>query len=384
MKRLILLVIIAGAIAAPSGQTQGPGPGSLDSAIAAIDTTIAADFAKDGVGGLSIGIVSGNQLIWSKHYGYADAESKRVPDNDTDYRVGSITKQFTALALLQLVERGKMHLSDALEQYVPEVKQVKDARPGMPITVLQVATMTSGLDREPGCKNHSEGPNADWQKIVLRCLPETKYVNEPGTTYLYSNIGYATLGLAIERAGGQPYIDQVRERILAPLGMSRSSMDYTATVRANLAHGYQRNEITGKASRDNADRDLEGRGYRVPNGALFSTVNDLSKFVAWELGDGPDGLLNKETQEANYARAFFYGPGMYQGYGVGFQVRWWGSVLILGHGGSTDGYHSSMLMHRPTHLGVIVLRNCDNCAVDAGPVAAAALEKLVPAKVTTK
>jgi CubicO group peptidase (beta-lactamase class C family) len=379
MKRLLLLAIIASAIVAPSAQA--PAPAGLDAAIASIDATIAADFAKDGVGGLSIGIVSGKQLIWSKHYGYADAEAKRVADNDTTYRVGSITKQFTALALLQLVEKNQMRLSDPLEKYVPEVKQVKSQPAGAPPTILQVALMTSGLAREPECDKHSIGPSAEWQKIVLRCLPETKYVNEPGTTYLYSNIGYATLGLAIERAGRQPFVDQVRDRILVPLGMSRSAMgDASPAVRANLAHGYQLDEKSRKVSREDADRGLDGRGYRVPNGGLFSTVNDLAKFAAWEVGDGPSGILKKEAQEANYSRALFYIPGMYAGYGVGFQTRWLGSVLMLGHGGSTDGYHSALYVNRATHLGVIVLRNCDSCPVDAAPVAARALEQLVTAK----
>ena len=379
MKRLLLLAVIARAIVAPSAQA--PAPAGLDAAIASLDATIAADFAKDGVGGLSIGVVSGKRLVWSKHYGYADAEAKRVADNDTAYRIGSITKQFTALALLQLVEKNQMRLSDPLEKYVPEVKQVKSPPAGAPPTILQVAMMTSGLAREPDCDHHSDGSSAEWQKIVLRCLPKTSYVNEPGTTYLYSNIGYATLGLAIERAGRQPYVDQVRDRILVPLGMSRSAMgDASPAVRANLAHGYQLNEKSGKASREDADRGLDGRGYRVPNGGLFSTVNDLTKFAAWEVGDGPSGILKKETQEANYSRALFYIPGMYAGYGVGFQVRWLGPVLMVGHGGSTDGYHSALYVNRPSHLGVIVLRNCDSCPVDAGAVAANALVQLVTAK----
>jgi CubicO group peptidase (beta-lactamase class C family) len=378
MKRLLLLAIIASAIVAQSAQA--PAPAGLDAAIASIDATLTADFAKDGIGGLSIGIVSGKQLIWSKHYGYADAEAKRVADNDTAYRVGSITKQFTALALLQLVEKNQMRLTDPLEKYVPEVQQVKSPPAGTPpITILQVAMMTSGLAREPECARHSVGADAEWQKIVLRCLPQTRYVNEPGTSYLYSNIGYATLGLAIERAGRQPFIDQVRDRILVPLGMSRSAMEASTTVRANLAHGYQQIRAGGTASRAAADRALDGRGYRVPNGGLFSTLNDLAKFAAWEVGDGPPGILKKDAQDANYSRAFFYAPGMYIGYGVGFQIQWRGPVLMLGHGGSTDGYHSSLLVHRPTHLGVIVLRNCDSCPVDAGPVAARALEQLVTA-----
>ena len=381
MRRLILVTALAWmSVASGSSSRASAQDARLDATLRDIDTRIAADFAKDGVGGISIAVVSGDKLVWSKHYGYAETETKRVANNDTVYRVGSITKQFTALALLQLVEQGKMRISDPLDKYVPEVRGVQKPYAGTPsITLLQVVTMHSGLAREPGCANHSVGPLSAWQKIVIDCLRQTSYVNEPGTTYLYSNIGYASLGVAIERAGGAPFITQVQDRILKPLGMSRSGMDATPAMRANLAHGYQRRQGTTPPSREAADRELDGRGYRVPNGALFSTINDLAKFVAWELGAGPDGVLKKETQDANYARAFFYNAGMTAGYGVGFQVTRRGDVVMLGHGGSTAGYHSSALVHRPSRLGVVVLRNCDNCPADAGPIAASALESLVKA-----
>ncbi|MGE5833990.1 MAG: serine hydrolase domain-containing protein [Acidobacteriota bacterium] len=356
----------------------GQAPAQLTATLADLDAQLTADFAKDGIGGVSVGVVSGAALVWSKHYGYADMEEREAPTNDTAYRIGSITKQFTALALLQLVAQGKMRLTDPLEKYVPEVKQVQKKFEGTPpITLLQVATMHSGLSREPGCANHSVGPVSSWQKIVADCLPATSYANEPGTTFLYSNIGYASLGLAIERAGGQLYVDQVTERILKPLGMTRSAFEPNPTIQHDLAHGYQRQN--DKPNRSAPDRELEGRGYRVPNGALFSTVNDLSKFAAWELGEGPAAILPKAVQDANYNRAFFSNATMTSGYGVGFMIARRGDTVMLGHGGSTAGYHSSVMVHRPSKLGVIVLRNCDSCPVDATPVSVRFLERLVAA-----
>jgi D-alanyl-D-alanine carboxypeptidase len=375
MKRLALLIVV---LALAPLQGQSALPAGLDAALAAIDTKLTADFANDGIAGLSIGVVSGARLVWSKHYGYAEMETKRPPTSDTAYRVGSITKQFTALALLQLVEQGTMRLTDPLEKYVPEIKAVQNAHDGTPpITLLQVATMHSGLAREPGCQQHSVGPVSGWVKKVLDCLPQTRYQFEPGTQYLYSNIGYATLGVAIERAAGKPFVQVVDDQILKPLGMSRSGMDISAELRRDLAHGYQSTQRKPPARRDAPDRELEGRGYRVPNGALFSTITDLAKFVAWELGEVSTTVLKKQTQDANYARAFFSNAAMTSGYGVGFQISRRGEIVMLGHGGSTAGFHSSALVHRPSRLGVIVLRNCDNCAVDAGPVAAATLEQLV-------
>jgi D-alanyl-D-alanine carboxypeptidase len=375
---LFIACVIHLAFPPPPVAAVGQAPAQLTAALADLDAQLTADFAKDGIGGVSVGVVSGAALVWSKHYGYADMEEREAPTNDTAYRIGSITKQFTALALLQLVEQGKMRLTDPLEKYVPEVKQVQKKFEGTPpITLLQVATMHSGLSREPGCANHSVGPVSSWQKIVADCLPATTYANEPGTTFLYSNIGYASLGLAIERAGRQTYVDQVTERILKPLGMARSAFEPNPTIQHDLAHGYQRQN--DKPNRSAPDRELEGRGYRVPNGALFSTVNDLSKFVAWELGEGPAAILPKAVQEANYTRAFFSNAAMTSGYGVGFTITRRGDTVMLGHGGSTAGYHSSVMVHRPTKLGVIVLRNCDSCSVDATPVSMRFLERLVAA-----
>ena len=359
---------------------QAPAAAALESALKDVDGQLAEAFARDNTGGVSAGVVSSGKLVWSKHYGFADAEAKRVADDNTDYRIGSITKQFTALMLLQLVERGKLGLTDPLEKYVPEVRSVKGAPSGTPpITLLQVATMVSGLAREPGCANHSTGPVSGWKQKVLDCLPETTYQFEPGTQYLYSNIGYATLGLALERAAGQPYIAYVPEHILRPLQMTRSGYEPTPEIRANLAHGYTRAQGAAGVDRTGPDRELDGRGYRVPNGALFSTIVDLAKFAAWELGDGPAGLLKKETQDANYTRTYSSAGPLNSGYGLGFMAERRGALVFIGHGGSTSGYLSAVFVHRPSKLAVIVLHNSDSGGFNPTNEALRALATLVNA-----
>jgi CubicO group peptidase (beta-lactamase class C family) len=278
-----------------------------------------------------------------------------------------------------------LRLTDPVVKHVPEIARVQNATADAPpISLLQLATMTSGLAREPGCSNHSVGPVSGWVQKVLDCLPETRYQHPPGTQYLYSNIGYATLGIAIERAAGRSFVDVVSTGIFRPLGMTRSAFEPTPDIRRDLAHGYQRNRNTGQASRTIPDQKLDGRGYRVPNGASFSTVNDLAKFLAWELGEGPDSLLDRRTQEANYTRVYTAtvpdnGQLVGAGYGVGFMLSRRGDILMLGHGGSTEGYHAAALFHRATKLGVVVLRGCDTCAFDASPVASRVLERAVVA-----
>jgi len=384
--RLSLLLAVVLAAPAVAVRTQVGAPSSapanqaerIQTVLAALDAQLPAEFAKDGVGGASIAVVSGGVLVWSRHYGYADMDTRRVPTNDTAYRIGSITKQFTALALLQAAEAKVLRVNDPVEKYVPEIQSVKGGVSGAaPITLIQLAMMTSGLAREPGCSQHSVGPVGGWQKIVADCLPATTYANPPGTTYLYSNIGYATLGLAVERARSRPFTQLVTDDILVPLGMTRSAFEPSPELRRDLAHGYTR--VSGAPSRARADAELEGRGYRVPNGALFSTVADLAKFVAWQLGSGPE-LIPRAVQDSNYGRAFFYNQALSSGYGVGFMVTRRGDVVMLGHGGSTAGYRAAALFHRPSRLGVIMLRNAEGGSFDAGPVGFRVLERLVAGK----
>jgi CubicO group peptidase (beta-lactamase class C family) len=276
------------------------------------------------------------------------------------------------------VEQGKVRLTDPVEKYVPEFSAIARFHPdAAPTTLVQLATMTSGLAREPkGPSDHSSGPVSVWSQRVLASLPQTSFQYEPGTQYLYSNIGYATLGLALERAAGRPYTEYVQDRVIAALRMTQTAFELTPSMRKNVARGYS--PRGGKADWSAAERELEGRGYRVPNGALMSTVGDLAKFISFELGEGP-WIIKKETQDANYGRIHLASGALTSGYGVGFMASRRGTLVALGHGGSTAGFRASALFDRVTKTGVIVLRNSD---LDAGELAITALQKIVA--VTTK
>jgi CubicO group peptidase (beta-lactamase class C family) len=363
---------------------QPAAPADLAAAIQHVDALAAEEFGKDPVAGLTVGIVAGPTLVWTKSYGFADMESKRPASADTVYRIGSITKQFTALMLLQLVEQGKVHLTDPVEKYLPEINKVAKHRPDAPpITLVQLATMTSGLAREPsGPSDHSVGPVSQWEQKVLTSLPLTTYAFEPGTHYLYSNIGYASLGVALGRAAGQPFTTYVEEKILTPLGMTTTAFTPTDRIRANFARGYTvRN---GKPDPAAASRELEGRGYRVPNGALMSTVGDLAKFLSFELGEGP-WIIKKETQDDNFSRTYSATGALNSGYGIGFQSSRRGTLVAIGHGGSTAGFLSAALVDRVSKTGVIVLRNADGGGGRLNPtsVAMRALEVVAAARART-
>src|SRR5216684_4947576 len=219
-------------------------PPALQPLVQELDKT-ATEMVKDpNAASFSIGITTKDGLVWSRAYGFANIENKVPATPDSIYRIGSITKQFTAVMLLQLVHDGKVHLSDPVEKYVPDINRVTGRFPGAPpITLMQLATHTAGLSREPeNTETYVTGPVSEWEKTLIAALPHVKYAFEPGTHFSYSNIGYAILGATLSRAAKQPFTDYVREKILLPLGMTHSDFEATPAVRKSLATGYVYND----------------------------------------------------------------------------------------------------------------------------------------------
>ena len=333
---------------------------SLRPHLSEIESMIAADFARRPVGSVTAGVIAGKELLWTKSYGDADMEKKIAADADTIYRIGSITKMFTAVMLEQLVEAGKVKLSDPVEKYFPEVNTVQ-GRPANapPITFIQLATHTSGLGREPdNTETYVTGSVADWEKTLIAALPHTHYTEEPGTRFSYSNIGYAVLGAALSRVAGEPYTSYVPKHIFQPLGMAHTALERNDQMRAHLSKGYQ---VMGPNEVDSAIAQREnetGRGYKVPNGAIYTTVADLGRFVSFLLGQGPDGVLKPATLQRFQTQIMVPADsGLNSGYGVGFQVDRRENYVAMGHGGAVAGYTAMLLMNRPKGVGVVVFSN---------------------------
>jgi CubicO group peptidase (beta-lactamase class C family) len=358
---LLLLSLALPLCGQVSSTTQGVVRPDWRTALAQIDALAAAEFEKEKLGSLTIGVVSGSQLAWSKSYGYADMEKKEPATTEFVYRVGSITMQFTALMLLQLEQEGKVHLSDPVEKYFPEVNKIPARFPGAPpLTLVQLATHTSGLASEPDDLSiYGKGPVSDWEKSLIAALPHTKYIAEPGTRVVYSNIGYAILGAALSRAANQPYVQYMQQRIFAPLGMTSTAFDASSQLAPRLSKGYVFEG--GKVDAKVPESEHQGRGYKVPNGGLYTTVPDLARFVAFEMGYGPTAVLKKESLENNFERLIVLADErpsyLASGYGIGFRFRVHGDRLIWGFAGGTPGYEARADFDTTTHTGVIVLRN---------------------------
>jgi len=173
----------------------------------------------------AIGVVRDQELVWSHGFGYADFASDRVPDADTLFRCGSITKTFTATAIMQLRDDGKLGIDDSIVSHIPEFGAVK-ARFSRPenVTIRGLLTHTSGL--------MGEGPNNGWEKLefppiedMVAALVQTEIVIEPESQYKYSNLGFALLGEVISRVSGQQYADYIQRNLLEPLGMNASGVE---------------------------------------------------------------------------------------------------------------------------------------------------------------
>jgi CubicO group peptidase (beta-lactamase class C family) len=240
--------------------------------------------------------------------------------------------------------------------------------------------MTSGLDREPAdLPTYLKGPVSDWEKVLISALPQTKYAYEPDTHYFYSNIGYAILGATISRIAGMPYVQYVPAKIFTPLEMTHSAFEANPGVRQHLSKGY---EVARDGSVDSVtpQREHDGRGYKVPNGAMYTTVGDLARFVAFELGETSANVLKKQTQDDNYNRVNSSNGSLASGYGVGFQLTRRGEHVFLGHGGSVAGYRAEAHVDRDSKTGVIILRNVGGGKFDLSGLCFKSLEELAQAR----
>jgi CubicO group peptidase (beta-lactamase class C family) len=356
---------------------------SLSTQLADIDSLVADDFNKNEVGSVTVGVVSSDHLIWTKSYGDADTDKHIRANQGTVYRIGSITKMFTALMLEQLVESGKVRLSDPVERYFPEINLVQGRHPSAPpITLMQLATHTSGLAREPDdMEKYVEGPVAEWEKILIAALPHLHYIYEPGIQFSYSNIGYAILGATLARAAGEPYLKYVPEHIFEPLGMTHSALGLTPTIQPYLSSGYDTEE-NGKIDAATPLREQAGRGYKVPNGAIYTTVGDLAKFASFLMGDGPPSALPPDRLEYfQDALQVTSTSRLNTGYGIGFSVMRRGDYVVFGHGGAVAGYGAALFINRDEEFAVIALANAlGPKAVDPEELALRCLDVVSKAK----
>jgi CubicO group peptidase (beta-lactamase class C family) len=329
-----------------------------------IDRFVAQSMQQHGTPGLSLALVDRRGLITARTYGYADLERYRPVQKDTRFEIGSISKSFTAIALMQLADSGRFDPSAPVTRYLPWFTPPSRFAP---ITGHHLLTHTAGLPSD-----RDEIPSSKAQAYLARLRPVG---SAPGTYWAYSNIGYQVLGVLLETLAGKHYPDIIQQRILTPLGMKGAAAQFTNADRTNLAIGYQTMWDDRPARKGDPLVIAPWLEYGSGDGAIVASATDLGRYLTMLLngGAGPNGRIISEqsfkrimTSTAQIGE----GPGRY---GYGFGVRQFDGRPSFDHSGGMVGYSSFLIGQTEQGIGAIAFVNGPG---EAGEVARFALRAL--------
>jgi len=334
-------------------QTVGNTPKIAAAKIEKIEMAIAAWMSQNKAPALSVAIVIDNQMSFSKGYGLADVENNVAARSDTAYRLASIAKSMTAIAVMQLVERGKIDLNASINKYCaayPESQVLKDAPDKkFSITVRQLLVHQSGVRHN---KPEEVLTTKHYNNITeaVGSFKDDPLVIEPETKYSYSTPGYTLLGCAIESASGVSYIDYLRENIFKPAGMTRTFVDDVYAIIPNRARGYRKTE---KGEIINAP--LHDTSIKVPGGGLVSTVEDLAKFA---VAVNTNKLVKPETLAQMWTKPKT-SDGKEQGYAMGFLINDKNGLLRVFNDGAQAGTRTYLFLVPKQNFAIALMTNLD-------------------------
>jgi len=305
-----------------------------------LDRKLGAAQAEERMPSVSAVVFRGGELLWQEALGLADTEEGLEATPETQYRIGSITKTFTAVGILQLRDAGELSLDDPLTKYLPESAHGP--------TLGRMLAHSSGLQREP--------PGEIWETMqapsreeLLSRTADAEQVLDPGSWWHYSNLAFALLGEVVARAHGGTWEEALQANILDPLGLGRT----TPTSAAPAARGYFV-EPYSDAVRLEPDPDLGGAGAL---GKLWSTTGDLARWGAF-LAAGDDRVLKASTlEEMAHVRAMVDHEGWKLAWGTGLELYRRGDHVFVGHGGAMPGHLAALAVNRKTKIGAAVLTN---------------------------
>lgn len=326
-------------------------------AILNLEAAVRYEVEQKAIPGFSISLVDGDTIVWAKGFGFQDADRQIPATADTVYRVGSVSKLFTDIAVMRLVEAGRLDLDEPVQTYLPEFRPHNPH--ATPITLRQLMAHQSGLVRESPVGNYFD-PTEPTLAATIASLNQTSLVYPPETKTKYSNAAIAVVGAVLERVTGRSHPDLVRDELLDPLGMNASSFVITPAVRERLATGWM---WTYDGRRFIAPEFLLGTG---PAGNLYASVTDLaalmrSIFRDGRMGNGRMGrgvLLRPETFQ-QMITLVQDAEGRPQGFGLGFQVSPFGKTTKIGHGGAVYGFSTQFEALPERKLGVVAVASLD-------------------------
>ncbi len=317
--------------------------------LAAIDAAVERAMADGRTPGLALAVVGHDGPLAVGTYGFADLAARIPVAPEHLFEIGSIGKMFTAIAILQLAEEGRLDLHRPVAAYLPwfDVPSVGDAGP---IAIHHLLSHTAGI-----VSGVDATPEAAFQVRSLRDLTPG---SAPGERYHYSNVGYKALGLLLARLEGRPYPEVIRRRVLEPLGMTASEPAIANAIRARLAVGYENREDDRIGHAGRALAPATWLETDTADGSIASTATDMAALVSMLLcgGEGPAGRL---LSEASFAalRAPHARPDVAVTYGYGVSQRTIGERTFIGHGGGMVGYRAAVQAEPDAGIGTVVLQN---------------------------
>jgi CubicO group peptidase (beta-lactamase class C family)/D-alanyl-D-alanine dipeptidase len=356
-----------------SGQAAVPPRAGLEEAARRLERFILEEMKAQDLPAVSIALVEGKRVVWARGFGLARPKEKVPADAETVYRVGSVSKLFTDLAVMGLVERGKLDLDAPVTRYLPDFAPKNPF--GAPITLRQLMAHRSGLVRESPV-GHYFDPTSPTLADTVRSLNSTTLVYAPTKRQKYSNAAIATVGRAVEVVAGEPFAAYMNRTVLAPLGMTSTGFEPTPELTKALATGQM--------------WTYDGRTFDAPTfalgtapaGNLYSTVLDLGKFLIALLdeGRGPGGpVVSPATLRSMWVPQFAPSSAT-RGFGLGFSLSTLDGHRKVGHGGAVYGFATEVSALPDDGLGVAVVITKDCANTTATRIADAALRSLLALK----
>jgi CubicO group peptidase (beta-lactamase class C family) len=313
----------------------------------AIDAYVTEQMSTLNFPGLALGIVQNNQPAHLKGFGIADSSGRPITPQ-TPFRIGSVTKSFTALAIMQLVEEGKINLDAPVQTYLPWFR-LADEEASAKITVRHLLNHTSGISMKDG---NSLFASKTGLEETVRSLDKIKLTQAIGSTYQYCNINYMIAGLIVEVVSGQAYADYVSEHIFEPLDMQHSYGSLETARLDSIAHGHI--FMLG--------RFWENDGWvppaNVPAGALIVSIEDMTHYALMQMNAGryeESTLLSPQGMDELHAPAVLVNENEF--YAMGWTVGKMEGTPYISHTGDDGRFHSVIFLLHEEGLGIVLLVN---------------------------
>lgn len=321
-------------------------PGLSAGKVREIEKLVSEEMGRLSIPGLSLAVASNLRLAWSGGFGMADLENSVPARASTVYRIGSISKPITAVAVMQLAERGKLDLDAPIQKYVSSFPE----KP-WPITARALLAHLGGIRHYRDYEEVTSTRHYSDMLEPLKLFASDPLLFEPGTKHAYSTYGYVLLGAAVEGASGMKFAEYLRQNVFQPAGMDRIRPDNVYEIIPNRARGYRKSRGDGLENCALADNS-----NKIPAGGLVSTADDLVRFA---LAVNQGVLLNKSTVEEMFTPQKTR-DGTPVPYGLGWRIQEWREKKWVWHAGSQPGISSYLLALPKEGLVVAVLTNLEN------------------------